>query len=128
MQLAFLLALAFAILFGFTERTEGFPNDTKKISLKEIKEPKEIKESATASKDVKDAIKAAKEAKKNKKECAKDCGPYDPICAHDPSDPYGKSWDFCTECDMEVYNCETGSKLVMKSKGECTGVGGVRLS
>ncbi|KAL2737635.1 uncharacterized protein V1478_001721 [Vespula squamosa] len=127
MQLAFVLALAFAILFAFSERTTAFPTDTK-TGQKEIKELKDIKESAAASKDVKDAIKAAKEAKKNKKECVRECGTvYDPICAHDPSDANIKPRTFGTQCAMEVHNCEMGSKLAMKSKGECPGSGGVRL-
>ncbi|XP_047366987.1 uncharacterized protein LOC124955904 [Vespa velutina] len=130
MQLAFALALAFAIIFAFSERTSmAFPTDTKIAGQKEIKEPKDIKESAAASKDVKDAIKAAKEAKKNKKDCARECGTvYDPICAHDPSDANIKPRTFGTQCAMEVHNCEMGSRLAMKSKGECPGSGGVRLS
>ncbi|KOC59158.1 hypothetical protein WH47_11234, partial [Habropoda laboriosa] len=98
-------------------------------AAKEVKEPKEIKEAATASKDVKEAVKAAKEAKKTKKECGKDCWDnYDPICVHDPNDTSVKSITFGSQCALDVYNCEMGTKLVAKNKGECPGSSGVRLS
>lgn len=115
-------------MFAFCEETYAFPDDTK-IDTKDIKEPKDIKEAATASKDVKDAIKAAKEAKKNKKDCARDCGTdYDPVCAHDPTDASFKPRTFGTQCALDIHNCEMGTKLAVKSKGECPGSGGARLS
>ncbi|KYN34905.1 hypothetical protein ALC56_10873 [Trachymyrmex septentrionalis] len=117
-------------MFTLCEETYAFPDETKvDTTMKDVKEPKDIKEAATASKDVKDAIKASKEAKKNKKDCARDCGTdYDPVCAHDPVDSSFKPRTFGTQCALDIHNCEMGTKLAMKSKGECPGSGGVRLS
>ncbi|KZC11085.1 hypothetical protein WN55_02446, partial [Dufourea novaeangliae] len=107
---------------------ESLPSDTTTAVPKPIKEPKEIKETATASKDLKDAVKAAKEAKKNKKDCAKECTEYDPICVHDPRNVNFKPRTFGSQCALDVYNCEMGSLLMTKQKGECPGSGGTRLS
>ncbi|XP_003692060.1 uncharacterized protein LOC100868833 [Apis florea] len=116
-----LLALVVACALVFAEAA-----DTSSPSTKPIKEIKEIKDTATASKEVK----LAKEAAKKKKDCARDCTTitYDPICAHDPNDATFKPRTFGTECALNVYNCEMGTKLVVKNKGECPGSGGVRLS
>lgn len=119
MKLVLLLAVALAVVVASSAVPAG---------MKEVKEPKDIKEAATTSKDVKDAIKAAKEAKKNKKNCAKECSAYDPICAHDPADTNFKPRTFGSQCALDVHNCEMGTKLTMKNKGECPGSGGVRLS
>ncbi|XP_076759192.1 uncharacterized protein LOC143428305 [Xylocopa sonorina] len=120
-----LLALVVACALAFLERADAVPSDT----TAKPKEPKEIKETATASKDVKDAVKAAKDAKKNKKNCLKECETvYDPVCAHDPKNTNFKPRSFGSPCALEVYNCEMGSNLVLKQKGECPGAGGVRLS
>nr|XP_003705907.1 PREDICTED: uncharacterized protein LOC100881835 [Megachile rotundata] len=122
-------AFALACALAFLDETYAEPSDATTASSKQVKEPKEIKESATASKDVKDAVKAAKEAKKNKKDCQKECGTvYDPVCAHDPNDANVKPRTFGTQCALEVHNCEMGTKLTTKQKGECPGSGGVRLS
>ncbi|KAL6262927.1 uncharacterized protein LOC105433173 [Pogonomyrmex barbatus] len=127
MEVAIIVAFAFLSMFTLCEETYAFPDDAK--AMEKIKEPKDIKEAATASKDVKDAIKAAKEAKKNKKDCARDCGTdYDPVCVHDPADSSFKPRTFGTSCALDVHNCEMGTKLVVKSKGECPGSSGVRLS
>ncbi|XP_071865988.1 uncharacterized protein [Bombus fervidus] len=124
-----LLALVVVCAVAFIAETSAVPTDTTTMSTKRAKEPKEIKETATASKDVKAAKEAAKEAKKNKKDCAKECGTaYDPICVHDPNDANFKPRTFGTQCALDVHNCEMGTKLVMKDKGECAGAGGVRLS
>ncbi|XP_012222397.1 uncharacterized protein [Linepithema humile] len=129
MEVAIVVALAFLSMFAFCENTYAFPDETGATNLKDVKGPKDIKEAATASKDVKDAIKAAKEAKKSKKDCARDCGiNVDPVCAHDPADSNFKPRTFGTQCALDVYNCEMGAKLAVKSKGECPGSGGVRLS
>ncbi|XP_025154833.1 uncharacterized protein LOC112588553 [Harpegnathos saltator] len=129
MEVAIIVAMAFLSMFTFCEEGYALPDDAKATTMKEIKEPKEIKEAATASKDVKDAIKAAKEAKKSKKDCARECGDfYDPVCAHDPADANFKPRTFGTQCALDVHNCEMGTKLTVKSKGECPGSGGVRLS
>ncbi|XP_029162934.1 uncharacterized protein LOC114934443 [Nylanderia fulva] len=129
MEVAIIVAFAFLSMFTFCENTYALPDDAKATTLKEIKEPKDIKEAATASKDIKDAIKAAKEAKKNKKDCARECGTdYDPICVHDPADSNFKPRTFGTQCALDVHNCEMGTKLAVKSKGECPGSGGVKLS
>ncbi|XP_050448889.1 uncharacterized protein LOC126850207 [Cataglyphis hispanica] len=129
MEVAIIVAFAFLSMFTFCEDTYALPDDAKTTTMKEIKEPKDIKEAATASKDVKDAIKAAKDAKKNKKDCARECGnDYDPICVHDPADSNFKPRTFGTQCALDVYNCEMGTKLAVKSKGECPGSGGVKLS
>ncbi|KAH0946831.1 hypothetical protein HN011_006363 [Eciton burchellii] len=120
MEIAIIVAMAFLSMFAFCEEGYALPEDVKTTTVKDIKEPKEIKEAATASKDVKDAIKAAKEAKKRQKDCARECGnDYDPVCAHDPADPNVKPITFGTQCTMDVYNCEMGLKLAVKSKGEC---------
>ncbi|KAK9308871.1 hypothetical protein QLX08_001285 [Tetragonisca angustula] len=122
-----LLALVVVCALAIIESTSAVPTDTTTtVSTKRVKEPKEIKETATASKDVK----AAKEAaKRNKKDCAKECGlEYDPICVHDPNDANFKPRTFGTQCALDVHNCEMGTKLVMKNKGECPGSGGVVLS
>ncbi|XP_076165737.1 uncharacterized protein LOC143145852 [Ptiloglossa arizonensis] len=124
--LAFTLACVFAFL---VEDVRGVPSERTTIVPKQIKEPKEIKEAATASKELKDAVKAAKEAKKNKKDCLKECGPdFDPICVHDPNDPTYKPRTFGSQCALDVHNCEMGTKLVTKNKGECPGSGGVRFT
>ncbi|OXU28749.1 uncharacterized protein LOC100119245 [Nasonia vitripennis] len=82
----------------------------------------------TASKEVKDAIKNAKEAKKAKKDCLKSCPTdYVPICAHDPANASFKPRTFGNQCVLDTHNCEMGTKLVMKMKGECPGSDGVRL-
>ncbi|XP_018309143.1 uncharacterized protein [Mycetomoellerius zeteki] len=130
MEVAVIVAFAFLSMFTLCEETYAFPDETKvDTTMKDVKEPKDIKEAATASKDVKDAIKAAKEAKKSKKDCARDCGTdYDPICAHDPVDSSFKPRTFGTQCALDIHNCEMGTKLAVKSKGECPGSGGVRLS
>ncbi|XP_017889411.2 uncharacterized protein LOC108630572 [Ceratina calcarata] len=125
MKRSVLFALIVACAFALLLEVDAVPAD----EAKQVKEPKEIKDAATASKDVKDAVKAAKEAKKNRKDCAKECGTaYDPICAHDPNDGSFKPRTFGTQCALDVHNCEMGTKLVAKSKGECPGAGGVRLS
>ncbi|CAK9824825.1 hypothetical protein ANTRET_LOCUS2930 [Anthophora retusa] len=125
-----IVLLAFVAAFAFLERADALASDTTTtVSTKEVKEPKEIKQAATASKDVKDAIKAAKEAKKHKEECLRDClDSYDPICAHDPNDTSVKPRTFGSLCALDTFNCEMGTKLVTKSKGECPGAGGVRIS
>ncbi|XP_011693303.1 PREDICTED: agrin [Wasmannia auropunctata] len=130
MEVAVIVAFAFLSMFTFCEDTYALPDEAGKVdTMKNVKEPKDIKEAATPSKEVKDAIKAAKDAKKNKKDCQRDCGTnYDPVCAHDPTDSSVKTRTFGTQCNLDVHNCETGSKLVVKSKGECPGSGGVRLS
>ncbi|XP_034179320.1 uncharacterized protein LOC117603881 [Osmia lignaria lignaria] len=124
-----LFAFTLACALAFLDETCAEPSDTTTAPSKQIKEPKEIKESATATKEVKDSVKAAKEAKKNKKDCMKECGTvHDPICAHDPNDATFKPRTFGTQCALDVHNCEMGTKLVMKQKGECPGSHGVRLS
>ncbi|XP_014488829.1 PREDICTED: uncharacterized protein LOC106752004 [Dinoponera quadriceps] len=129
MEVAIIVAMAFLSMFTFCEEGYALPDDSKVTPMKEIKEPKEIKEAATASKDVKDAIKAAKEAKKNKKDCARECGDeYDPVCVHDPMNPSFKPRTFGTQCALDVHNCEMGTKLAVKNKGECPGSSGTRLS
>ncbi|XP_024888302.1 uncharacterized protein LOC143895824 [Temnothorax americanus] len=130
MEVAVIVAFAFLSMYTLCEETYALPDDVKiNNTMKDIKEPKDIKEAATASKDVKDAIKTAKEAKKNKKDCARECGiEYDPVCAHDPVDSSLKPKTFGTQCALDLYNCEMGMKLAVKSKGECPGSGGVRLS
>ncbi|XP_011497416.1 PREDICTED: uncharacterized protein LOC105361832 [Ceratosolen solmsi marchali] len=86
------------------------------------------KPAVTASKDVKEAIQKAKEAKKAKKECMKMCPTsYDPICAHDPNNATFKPRTFGNQCVLDTHNCEMGTKLAVKSKGECPGSDGVRL-
>ncbi|KAL0119323.1 hypothetical protein PUN28_009713 [Cardiocondyla obscurior] len=132
------LSFAFLGMFTLCEETYAFPgNDTQLLSnatmdTKEFNKEafdKTIKETATASKDVKDAIKVAKETKKSKKDCARDCGTdYDPVCVHDPADSSFKPRTFGSPCALDVQNCEMGTKLAVKSKGECPGSGGVRLS
>lgn len=116
--------MAFVSTFTFCEEIYALPlDDAASTTLRSI--DKEV----TPSKDLKEVIKAGKEARKNKKNCARDCGyNYDPLCAHDPSDPTFKPRTFGSQCVLEVYNCEMGAKLAMKSKGECPGAGGTRLS
>lgn len=96
------LALVTVCIFALCNDASAVPSDMDKA--------KDVKEPAVASKDVKDAIKAAKDQKKTKKECAKDCGTaYDPVCAHDPSNPSFKPRSFGTQCAMDVVNCEMGT-------------------
>ncbi|XP_066596039.1 U-Kazal-Dg21.2 [Prorops nasuta] len=131
MSISLAAILAFAYILAYTsDGAYAMPAEKDAAgAVKDVKEPKDIKEAATASKDVKDAVKAAKEAKKTKKECIRDCGKnYEPVCAHDPSNATVIPRTFGTQCAMEVANCEMGSKFAVKSKGECPGAGGVRLS
>ncbi|XP_046749774.1 agrin [Diprion similis] len=123
------VTLAFVLLCACVVYALPTDKDPKAAPPKEAQDPKQVKDPATASKEVKDAIKNAKDAKKTKKECAKNCPQqYDPVCAHLPTDVNVKPITFGSQCAMEVHNCESGAKLVVKNKGECAGAGGVRLS
>ncbi|XP_076632089.1 uncharacterized protein LOC143347083 [Colletes latitarsis] len=123
---AFIVACAFAFL---AEDARAELSSTTTVAPKPVKDLKEIKETATASKDLKDVIKAGKEAQKNKKDCLKMCGTdYDPICVHDPNDPNYKPRTFGSQCALDFHNCEMGTKLAVKDKGECPGSSGVKLA
>ncbi|XP_015610081.1 uncharacterized protein LOC107274956 [Cephus cinctus] len=134
MKLAIVLALAavcLATVYAMPAEKQAKDVKDPAMAAKDVKTStgaaKDTKDPTTASKDVKDAI---KDAKKNKKECAKQCNPSleQPICVHDPANPNFKPRTFIGQCALDVANCENGSKWVVKSKGECPGSGGVRLS
>ncbi|XP_012288845.1 uncharacterized protein LOC105704326 [Orussus abietinus] len=128
MKATFALVLTFACLSLLFLESDAFPEKETKTGTKDVKEPKEIKETATASKDVKDAIKAAKDAKK-KKDCNTVCtAEYNPVCAHDPNDTKSRPRTFGSACVLDTHNCEMGTHLVVKNKGECPKTDGVRLS
>ncbi|XP_014203646.1 uncharacterized protein LOC106635965 [Copidosoma floridanum] len=116
----FTLVLAVVLVCAIAGTSQASPTE----------KPSTVKPAVTASKDVKDAIKNAKETAKAKKDCLKVCATnnYDPICVHDPSNATYKPRTFGNQCALETHNCEMGTKLVVKSKGECPGSDGVRLT
>lgn len=68
--------------------------------------------------------------KKTKAACGKACPfNYEPICAEPAQSGSGKPLSFGNECVLETYNCEhPTAKYVFKTKSECPGSNGVRLS
>lgn len=67
--------------------------------------------------------------KKGKDVCGGVCPfNYEPICA-EPVTGSGKPLSFGNECVLDTYNCEhPTAKYAMKTKNECPGSTGVRLS
>ncbi|XP_034940615.1 uncharacterized protein [Chelonus insularis] len=120
MRTFIVLALVAACIFAICNDAYAWPSDDK---------AKDMKETSTTPKSTKDANKSLKDAKRTKKECEKNCqATYEPVCAHEITNPSFKPRTFSNQCAMETVACEMGWKLAVKNKGECPGSDGVRLS